>query len=86
MAEAAGGRSGWALGTGRRTPGRTSHPVGSARAEPGTVIVKLFKLAVRVVLKKRRVDLHLPTSCPVKDVLHRASEILYQLKPPPRPA
>lgn len=57
-----------------------------ARAEPGTVIVKLFKLAVRVVPGKRRVDLHLPTGCPVKDLLHRASEILYRIKPPPRPA
>ena len=58
-----------------------------ARAEPGTVIVKLFKLAVRVVPKKRRVDLHLPSACPVKDLLHRASEILYRIKPPPpRPA
>ncbi|MBK1670520.1 IS1380 family transposase [Rhodovibrio sodomensis] len=58
-----------------------------ARAEPGTVIVKLFKRAVRVVPKKRRVDLHLPTSCPVKGLLHRASEILYRIKPPPpRPA
>ena len=56
-----------------------------ARAEPGTVIVKLFKLAMRVVPKKRRVDLHLPTGCPVNDPLHRASEILYRIKPPPRP-
>ncbi|WP_200344786.1 IS1380 family transposase, partial [Rhodovibrio sodomensis] len=46
-----------------------------ARAEPGTVIVRLFKLAVRVVPKKRRVDLHLSTGCPVKGLLHRASEI-----------
>jgi len=57
-----------------------------AHAEPGTVIVKLFKLAVRVVPKKRRVDLHLPTGCPVNGLLHRASEILYRIKPPPRPA
>jgi len=57
-----------------------------ARAEPGTVIVRLFKLAVRVVPKKRRVDLHLPTSCPVKDLLHRASEVLYRIKPTPQPA
>ena len=50
------------------------------------MIVRLFKLAVRVVPKKRRVDLHLPTGCPVKGLLHRASEILYRIKPPPRPA
>jgi hypothetical protein len=55
-----------------------------ARTEPGTVIVKLFKRALRVVPQKRRVYLHLPTSCPVKGLLHRASEILYRIKPPPR--
>ena len=31
------------------------------------MIVKLFKLAGRVVPKKRRVDLQRPTSCPVKE-------------------
>jgi hypothetical protein len=57
-----------------------------ARAEPSTVIVRLFKLAVRVVPKTRRVALHLPTGCPVKSLLSRASEILYRSIPPPRPA
>ena len=57
-----------------------------ARAEPGTVIVRLFKFAVRVVPKKRRVHLHLATTCSVKDLLHRAREILYLIKPTLQPA
>ena len=40
-----------------------------AKAQPATVIVKLFKLAVRVVQYKDRINLHLPSSCPVKHLL-----------------
>ena len=53
-----------------------------ANAQPATVILKLFKLAVRVVQYKDRVRLHLPTSCPVKGLLHRVAEILYLTRPP----
>ena len=53
-----------------------------AQAQPGTVILKLFKLAVRVVQYKDRVRPHLPTSCPVKDLLHRVTEILFLARPP----
>lgn len=53
-----------------------------ARAQPSTVIIKLFKLAVRVVQYKDRVKLHLPSSCPVKALLHTITERLYRL---PRP-
>lgn len=53
-----------------------------ANAQPATVILKLFKLAVRVVQYKDRVRLHLPTSCPVKELLHRVTEILYLARPP----
>jgi hypothetical protein len=54
-----------------------------ARAQPSTVILKLFKLAVRVVQYKDRIKLHLPTSCPVKPLLATVTEILYQLRPAP---
>jgi hypothetical protein len=53
-----------------------------AQAQPSTVILKLFKLAVRVVQYKDRVKLHLPSHCPVKDLLHRITERLYLARPP----
>ena len=37
-----------------------------AQAQPATVILKLFKIAVRVVQYKDRIKLHLPSSCPVR--------------------
>lgn len=40
-----------------------------AGAQPRTVILSLFKIAVRVKQYKDRVLLHLPTSCPVKALL-----------------
>lgn len=52
-----------------------------ARAQPVTVILKLFKLAVRVVQYKDRIKLHLPTSCPLKPLLSTVTEILYQVRP-----
>ncbi len=54
-----------------------------ARAQPATVILKLFKLAVRVVQYKDRIKLHLPTSCPVQSLLTTVTEILYQVRPAP---
>jgi len=53
-----------------------------AQAQPSTVILKLFKLAVRVVQYKDRVKLQLPTHCPVKPLLHTVTEILFQARPP----
>ena len=53
-----------------------------AQAQPATVILKLFKLAVRVVQYKDRVKLQLPTHCPVKSLLHKITEILFQARPP----
>ena len=53
-----------------------------AQAQPSTVILKLFKLAVRVVQYKDRVKLRLPTHCPVKSLLHKVTEILFQARPP----
>ncbi len=54
-----------------------------AQAQPATVILKLFKLAVRVVQYKDRVKLQLPTHCTVKSLLQKVTEILYQIRPPP---
>lgn len=54
-------------------------------AQPSTVIIKLFKIAVRVVQQKNRVKLHLPTNYPFKSILKRVTEILYVIKPPPLP-
>jgi hypothetical protein len=53
-----------------------------AKAQPMTIILKLFKLAVRVVQYKDRIKLHLPSTCPVKGLLHRVTELLYLVRPP----
>lgn len=57
-----------------------------ARAQPVSIILKLFKLAVRVVQYKDRIKLSLPTSCPMKGVLVRVTELLYRVPRPPAPA
>lgn len=54
-----------------------------ARAQPATIILKLFKIAVRVVQYKDRVKLYLPSACPFKTLLHRLTETLYLAHPPP---
>jgi hypothetical protein len=53
-----------------------------AKAQPMSIILKLFKLAVRVVQYKDRIKLHLPSACPVKALLHRVTELLYLTRPP----
>lgn len=53
-----------------------------ANAQPSTIILKLFKIAVRIVQYKDRIKLQLPTSCPVKHLLHRVTEILFQVPAP----
>lgn len=53
-----------------------------AKAQPMSIILKLFKLAVRVVQCKDRIKLHLPSACPVKGLLHRVTELLYLVRPP----
>jgi len=52
-----------------------------ATAQPKTVILSLFKIAVRVQQYKDRVLLHLPTACPVKALL---ATICKRLCPPNR--
>ena len=56
-----------------------------AKAPPLTVILKLFKLAVRVVAYQDRIKLHLPTGCPVKNLLRRVADLLFLARPPPLP-
>lgn len=48
-----------------------------ATAQPKTVILSLFKIAVRVQQYKDRVLLHLPTACPVKALLAKVCKRLY---------
>ena len=57
-----------------------------AKAQPMSIILKLFKLAVRVVQYKDRIKLSLPSSCPMKGVLARVTELLYLVARPPAPA
>ncbi len=53
-----------------------------AHAQPQTVMLRLFKLAVRVAQYKDRIKLQLPCHCPVKHLLHRVTAILYQVEAP----
>lgn len=48
-----------------------------ATAQPKTVILALFKIAVRVKQYKDRVLLHLPSACPVKALLAQVCRRLY---------
>jgi len=52
------------------------------KAQPTTIILKLFKIAVRVVQYKDRIKLHLPSACPVKDILQKITNVLYLARPP----
>ena len=42
-----------------------------ARAQVGTIRVKLLKLAARIVVTARRIVVHLPTACPLQDLFMR---------------
>jgi hypothetical protein len=46
-----------------------------ATAQPSTVILTLFKGATQIKPYKDRILLHLPTSCPVKALLHRVTTL-----------
>jgi len=48
-----------------------------SQAQPSTVISKLFKIAVQVRQHKNKIVLHLPSACPVKDLLYTLTERLY---------
>jgi hypothetical protein len=60
----------------------TLAPTKLAHAQASTLILTLFKLAVRVVPFKDRIKLHLPTSCPVKGLLKRVTERLHPVPAP----
>lgn len=47
-----------------------------AQAQPSTVILTLFKVATQIKQYKDRILLHLPSSCPVKALLHRVTTLL----------
>jgi hypothetical protein len=47
-----------------------------AQAQPSTVMLTLFKVAVQVKQYKDRILLHLPSSCPVKALLSRVADLL----------
>jgi hypothetical protein len=47
-----------------------------ATAQPGTVILTLFKVATHVKPYKDRIPLHLPTSCPAKALWPRVTTLL----------
>jgi len=55
-----------------------------ANTQASTIIVRLFKIAVRIVQYKDRIKLQLPSACPVKDILAQVTEILYCIPPPKR--
>lgn len=52
------------------------HGTALATAQPKTVILSLFKIAVRVKQYKDRVLLHLPSACPVKALLAKVAQRL----------
>jgi hypothetical protein len=47
-----------------------------ATAQPSTLILSLFQVATQVKQYKDRMLLHLPSSCPVKALLHRVTALL----------
>ena len=59
---------------------------GLAKAQPMSIILKLFELAVRVVRYKDRIKLSLLSQCPVRGLLQRVTEVLYQVRSLPNPA
>ena len=58
---------------------RGEHPLqhtALANAQPSTVILTLFKVATQSKQYKDRILFHLPSSCPVKALLHRVTALL----------
>ena len=53
-----------------------------AKAQPSTVILTLFKIATQIKQYKDRILLHLPSSCPVKVLLHRVTTLLCAVPEP----
>ena len=55
----------------------TLHHTALAQAQPSTIILTLFKIAVQVKQYKDRILLHLPSACPVQALLQRVTALLY---------
>lgn len=53
-----------------------------AHAQPSTLILTLCKVATHVKQYKDRILLHLPSSCPVKALLHQVTTLLYVVPVP----
>ena len=53
-----------------------------AQAQPAPVMLTLVKGAAQVKQYKDRMRLHLPSSCPVKALLHRVTAVLYAVPAP----
>src|SRR5438093_627763 len=53
-----------------------------AQAQPSTVILTLFKVAIQIKQYKDRILLHLPRSCPVKALLQRVTTLLWAVPDP----
>src|SRR5215475_14468081 len=60
----------------------TLHHTALAQAQPSTIMLTLFKIAVQVKQYKDRILLHLPSSCPVKALLQRVTTLLYAVPAP----
>ena len=63
-----------------RTP--TLQQTALAHAPPSTVMLTLFKVATQVKQYKARLLRHLPSSCPVKGLLHRVTALLSAIPVP----
>ena len=53
-----------------------------AQAQPSTIILTLCKIATQIKQYKDRILLHLPSSCPVKALLHRVTTLLCAVPAP----
>lgn len=60
----------------------TLHGTELAKAQPKTLMLKLFKIAVRVRQYKDRIKLHLPSRGTMNVILARVCALLYLSKPP----
>src|SRR5262249_13953353 len=60
----------------------TLHHTALAQAQPSTIILTLFKVVSQVKQYKDRILLHLPSSCPVKALLHRVTTLLGAIPEP----
>lgn len=61
---------------------QTRQQTALAQVQPSTVMLTLFQVATQVKQYKARVVLHLPSSCPVKALLHRVTALLARVPLP----